>query len=67
MERLVKISLDEYIAIGDAGGWVYACWNMTPALDDDPDNHCDEVWDIEREDALRGEYETFYTKVSDDV
>lgn len=68
MERLVAISCDEYIALGDSGAWVYGHWQEYdhPNPDQLPDNRRVTLWEQEKRCAKNGTYTAFYTKVSDD-
>ena len=74
MERVVEITKEEYLVLGDAGVWVRAqvrsYENDVPEPGWCPDNSTEYDWNYERDAvlAMTGSRERtkFYTKVSED-
>jgi hypothetical protein len=70
--KLVKVSVEEYLVLGDAGVWVYAQAERGPTagVDMRPDNCTAESWAFEKE-MVAGKYDMyeenprtkFYTRV----
>lgn len=65
MYKPVEISKEEYLALGDAGAWVWADWLPVVAYEDLVESSGDyaDGWDFHKSYG----YSYFYTRVPDDV